>query len=120
MSWFKKLKKSRQSSKFPASLGVPSNIGAVPLAIGAGLDSDVGSECALRDFGIDGVGMTVTTGVKNGDGPPFVFGESKDQPAHTSGPSALTDGNKGCIARGYTLSRDHGSDANLPDSATQT
>ena len=120
MSWFKKLKKSRQSSKLPASLGAPSKIGAVPLAIGAGLDSDVGSEGAFRDFGIDGVSLTVITGVNNGEGPPFVFGESKDQPAHASGPSALTDGNKDCIAREYALLRDRGSNANLPDSTTQT
>ena len=120
MSWFKKFKKSRQSSKLPASLGALPNIGAVPLTIGAGLDSDVGSEGALRDLGIDSVSLTAKTGVNNGEGPPFVFGEPKDQPAHASGPSALADGYKGCITRGYTLLRDRGSDPNLPDSTTRT
>ena len=120
MSWFKKLKKSPQSSKLPPSLGAPSNVGAMPLTIGARLDSDVGPGGAPRDLGIDGVSLTVTIGVNNGKGPPFVFGESKDQPVHASGRSALTDGNKDCIARGYALLRDHGSDANLPDSSTRT
>ena len=120
MSWFKKFKKSRQSSKLPPSLGAPSNVGAVLLAVGAGLDSDVGSEGSLGDFGIDGGSLTVTKGVDNGGGPPFVLGESKDQHAHASGPSALTDGNNDCIAREYALLRDHGSDANLPDSTTRT
>ena len=49
MSWFKKLKKSRQSSKLAPSLGVPSNAGAVPPTIDTELDLDVGSEGALRD-----------------------------------------------------------------------
>ena len=73
-----------------------------------------------RDFGIDGVSLTITTGVNNGEGSPVVFGESKDQPAHPSGRSTLTDGDDGCIPRGYALLRAHRSNTKLPDSTTRT
>ena len=120
MSWFKKLKKSRRTSKPSASLGAPSNVGAAPLAIGAGQDSDVDSEGALCDFGIDGVSLTDTIGVNKREGSLSVFGEFRDQPTHASRFSASTDGNKGCVAREYALLRVHGFNANPPDSSTRT
>ena len=120
MSWFKKLKKSRQTSKLPPSSGVPSNIGAVPLAIAAGLDSNVGSEGASRDLRIDGVSQTVTTGVNNAQGSLSGFGEFRDKPAHASRFSALNDGDMGCVAREYALLGVHRSDTDPPDSSTRT
>ena len=50
MRWSKKDKKSRQPSQQPASLGVPSHIGIVPLGFGLELDSNVGPEGALAQF----------------------------------------------------------------------
>ena len=47
MSWFKKSKKSRQPSRQPASLGIPTHIAVGLLGISADLAPEIGSEGAF-------------------------------------------------------------------------
>jgi hypothetical protein len=51
MSFFKKIKKSRQPSKQPLSLGVPTQIAIGALGISADLDPDSGPEGVLHSRG---------------------------------------------------------------------
>ena len=77
MQWIKKHKKSRQPSQQPASLGIPSHIGLVPLGINAELavpeveaDSALHSDESRNRRGAD---LIAATGTYDGSGSRIVI-----------------------------------------------
>ena len=78
MSSSRKPKKSRQPSKLPASLGIPTHIGLAPIGFGAELDLVTGSEGAFlsRIHRVSNGWLTTVTGANHGRGSRIAFRDS--------------------------------------------